>query len=93
MWPIVIDRVAWCVCQSVHLSVTIVSPAKMTELIEMPFGLRTQVGPRNNVLVLDEAQLQIPHGKGQLCGWKGRPIVNYKRAVQKQLNQSGCRLD
>ena len=33
------DRVAW----SVGLSVTPVSPAKMTELIEMPFALRTWV--------------------------------------------------
>jgi len=27
-----------------------VSPAKTTEPIEMPFGLRTQVGPRNHEL-------------------------------------------
>ena len=49
MRPIVTDRVAWsviCVC----LSVTLVSPAKTTEPIEMPFGLVTPVGPRNHVL-------------------------------------------
>jgi len=45
MWPILTDRVAW----SVGLSVTLVSPAKTAEPIEMPFGLWTQVGPRKHV--------------------------------------------
>jgi len=36
----------------------------MAELIEMLFGLWTQVGPRKHVL--DKAQ--IPHAKGQLLG-------------------------
>jgi len=31
-------------------SVTLVSPAKMAELIEISFGLRTRVGPGNQVL-------------------------------------------
>ena len=57
--PIVTDRVAWSVGQSVGLSVTQVSPAKTAAPIEMPFGLRTRVGPRNHIL--DGAQ--IPHGK------------------------------
>ena len=35
----------------------------MAELIEMPFGLRTQVGPRNRVLDVDEPP--PPYGKGQ----------------------------
>jgi len=49
--------VAYCyrwssvVCLSVHRSVTIVSPAKLAEPIEMPFGMWTQVGPRNHVLL------------------------------------------
>ena len=30
---------------SIGLSVTIVNPAKMVELIKMPFGIWTQVGP------------------------------------------------
>ena len=46
MRPIVADRVAW----SVGLSVTLVSPAKTAEPIEMPFGLRTQAVPRNYLL-------------------------------------------
>jgi len=54
-------RVAWSVDLSVGLSVTIVSPAKMSEPIEMPFGLWAQMGPRNHVL----DGVQIPHGKGQ----------------------------
>ena len=46
MRPIVTDRVAW----SVSLSVTLVSPAKIAEPIEMPFGLTIQMGPGNHVL-------------------------------------------
>jgi len=34
---------------SVNLSDTVVSPAKTAAPIEMPFGLRTRVGPRNHV--------------------------------------------
>ena len=34
--------------RSVCRSVTLVSPAKMAEPIEMPFGLWTQMGPRNH---------------------------------------------
>jgi len=44
MQSIVIDRVAL----SVGLSVTLVSPAKTAEPIEMPFGLRTRMGPGNH---------------------------------------------
>jgi len=47
---IVTDRVAWSVGRSVCRSVTVVNPAKTVESIEMPFGLRTRVGPRNRVL-------------------------------------------
>ena len=48
------------VCRSVGLSVTLVSPAKTAEPIELPFGLRTWVGPWNHVL--DE--VQIPPWEG-----------------------------
>jgi len=58
MRPIVTDRVAW----SVGLSATLVSPTKRAEPIEMPFGLRTLVGPWNHVL--DGGP--DPPGKGQL---------------------------
>jgi len=40
---------------SACLSLTIVSSAKMAELIEMPFGIRTLLGPRNRIL--DGAQI------------------------------------
>jgi len=50
MRPIVRDRVTFFVCRSVCLSVTLVSPAKTAETIEMPFGSRTRVGPRDHVL-------------------------------------------
>jgi len=46
MRPIVTDRVAW----SFGHPVTLVSPAKTAELIEMLFGLRTGVDPGNHVL-------------------------------------------
>jgi len=48
-------------CRSVHLSVTLVSPAKMAAPIEMPFGLRTRAGPWNHVL---DGGPDL-HGKGQ----------------------------
>jgi len=57
MQPIVTDRAV----RSVGPSVTLVSPAKMAEPIEMPFGLRARIGCRN--LVLDG--VQITHGNGQ----------------------------
>ena len=44
--PIATDQAVW----SVSRSATVVSHAKMAELIEMPFGLRTRVDPRNSVL-------------------------------------------
>jgi len=38
------------ICQSVGLSVTLVSPAKTSEPIEMLFGLWVGMRPRNHVL-------------------------------------------
>ena len=43
MRPVVKDGVAW----SVGRSVTVVSPAKTAEPIDMPFGLWSWVGQRN----------------------------------------------
>jgi len=45
MWPIVTD-----VPCSVCLLEIAVSPTKTDELIEIPFGVWTQVGPRNHAL-------------------------------------------
>ena len=47
MQPIVADRVTW----SVGRSVTVVSPAKTAEPIEMPFGigLLVEMGPTKHV--------------------------------------------
>jgi len=50
MWPIVTDRVAWSVGRSVCLTVTLVSPAKTTATIGMPFGLWARMSRRNHVL-------------------------------------------
>jgi len=55
------------------LSVTVVSPMQMAELIEMPFGFWTWVGPRNHVL----DGVQIPDGKGQFFVGKGH-ITKYR---------------
>ena len=62
MRPIVTKLVA-CVC----LSVTAVSRAKKTtELIKMPFLLRSRVGPRKHVL----DGVQIPPCKGTILRGK-----------------------
>ena len=51
MRPIVVDvDVAWFVGLFVCLSVTIVSPAKTAEAIEMSFGIWTRVVPRKHAL-------------------------------------------
>jgi len=57
MWSVVTDGVAWSDSQSVM----IMSPTKMAEAIEMPFGLWMWVGPKNHVL----DWVQILHVKGQ----------------------------
>ena len=57
------------VCRSVGLSVcqsvTLVSPAKTAEPIEMLFGLRTPVGPGNHVL---DGGPDLPMGRGNFFG-------------------------
>ena len=49
-------------------------PCKNGKPIEMPFGLRTQVGPGNYVL---DGGSRSPNDKGQFWG-KGSPIVEYR---------------
>jgi len=66
---------------SVCLSVTLVSPAKTTELIEMPFGIRTWVGPGNHVL---DGSPDPPMGSGNFEG-KGRPIVKYRETLRSSV--------
>ena len=63
---IVTDGVAWSVGLSHY-----VSPAKTAEPIEMPFGLRTLVGPGNRVL----DGVQIPLWEVAIFG-KEEPIVS-----------------
>jgi len=69
---------------SVGLSVTLVSPAKAAELIEMPFGIWTQIGPRKHIL--DGSP--DPHAKGQLL-WE-RTCPSYLRTVCS--NRLSCRI-
>jgi len=66
------------VSRSVCRSVTLVSPAKTAAPIEMPFGLRTQVSPRNHVL---DGGPDLPMGRGNFEGGKGRPIVKYRETL------------
>jgi len=71
MRSIVTDRVAWPVGRSVGLSVTLASPGKTAELIEVPFGLRTRVGSGNHTLDADpDPLLETGNFEG-----KRRPIV------------------
>jgi len=71
-----------------------VNPAKTAAPIEMPFGLKTRVGPRNHVL--DEGS-RFSMGRGNFEGEKGRPIVQcrdtLRSPVRKRLNRSRCRLN
>jgi len=82
MRPIVTDRVAWSVCQTV----TLVSPAKMAALIEMPFVLGTRVGPRNHVLHRGPDppwEWAILRGKGAPhCKVQGHSVVICAKAVE-----------
>jgi len=71
MRPIVTDRVAWSVGLSVCLPVTPVSPAKVAEPIEMPFGLRTRVGPGNHVL---DGGPDPQMGRDNFVGGRGVPL-------------------
>ena len=73
MRPTVTDGVLWSVCRSVGLFVTIVSPAKMAEPIEMPVWMWTRVGPRNHVL----DRVQTPH-EGAILKGKGWLVVKYR---------------
>jgi len=70
MRPTVTDRVAG----SVALSVTLVSPAKTAEPIEMPFGLRTRVVPGKHVL----DGVHIHPWIWAILRGEGRPIVKYR---------------
>jgi len=74
-------------------SVTLVSLAETAEPIELPFGLRTWIGPENHVLA---GGPDPPAERGNFEGGKGHPIVKCRNtvrsSVQKRLNQSRCRL-
>jgi len=79
----------------VCLSVTLVSPAKMAELMEITFGLRIWVGSGNHVL---DGGPDPPMRRGSFEGGRGkwRPIVKYRdtlrSSLQRWLNWSRCRL-
>jgi len=84
MQPVVTDQVA---CRSVGRSVELVSPAKTAPLIEMSFGLRSLVGPRNHVL----DGVPIPPWEGAiLMGERGILLPILQSPVQNQLNRLRC---
>jgi len=66
---------------SVGLFVTLVSPAKTAEPIEMPSGLRTW-SPRDHVL---DGGSDPPWEGANFGGENGRPIVTFCRAVCKSV--------
>ena len=74
MLPAGTDQVAWSVFLLVCLSGTAVSLAKTVEPIDMPFGFRTWMDPRNNVL---DGGLN-PYMGGGNFGVKGWLIVKYR---------------
>jgi len=79
MRPIVTYRVAWSVGLSVGLSVALSQYSELcetTQPIEMPFGLRIQVGQMNHVLDGDSD----PHGKGHFRGRRGEACCKVQRA-------------
>jgi len=57
--------------QPACLSVTVLSPAETTEPIKIPFGLRTQVAPRNQIL---DGVPHPPMGRGTFEGGRGIPL-------------------
>jgi len=69
-------------------SVTLVSPAKTAAPIELPFGLRTWVGPGNHVL---DGGPDPPWEGAKFLGENGHLIVTYRdtlrSSVQRWLNQ------
>jgi len=70
---------ALSVCLSIcHIRSSEMSPAKTAEPIEMPFKLRTRVGPRNHVL---DGGPDHPWEEVILKG-KGRHIVKYRDTLR-----------
>jgi len=80
MRSVVTDRVEW----SVSRSVTVISPARLAELIEIPLGFWTQVGPRNHGL--DEVQIPIRGNfevrKDGPCKVQGRSAVSCAKTAE-----------
>ena len=71
MRPTVTDRVAWSVRLTDGRSVTVVSPEKSAEPIEVPSGLRTRVGAQNHVL---DGGTDSPIEMGNFEGRRGGPL-------------------
>jgi len=76
--------VAYCyrLCSVVCWSVTLVSSAKTAAPIELPFGLRTWVGPGNHVL---DGGPDPTMGRGKFLGENGRPVVKYRDTLHRDV--------
>jgi len=86
MRPILTDRVAWSVGLSVGFSVTLVSPVKTAAPIELPFGLRTWVGPGKHIV--DGGPDPTWEG-ANFFGENGRPVVKYRDTLYGRLCKDG----
>jgi len=53
------------------------SPAETFEPTEMPFGVKTRVGPKNHVL---DGGPDLPW-KEAILRWKGQPVVKYSNSL------------
>ena len=62
----------------------------MAEAFEMPFGLKTRVGSRNNVL--DGGQ-HPPMGRGNFLRGEVHPIVKNRDTLQSSVQKKSERID
>ena len=81
MRPIVTNRLALSGLSVCH---TLVSPTKTVAPIEMPFGLRTRVGPGNHVL---DGGPYPPWERAILRGKKGRATVKYRDNLRSSVQK------
>jgi len=81
-------RLSSVVCRSVSWSVTVVSPAKAAESIEMPFVLWTWVGPRNHVL----GGVQICPYEGTIWGGDGSTLYSIENSVHIWRRCTVCQI-
>jgi len=75
---------------SVGRSVVIVSPANLAELIETPFGMWTQLCPRNHALDWGPDPMGMGNFKGKMGGRCEIQRLSAVSCAKKRLNWSRC---